>query len=105
MPTAPEATRQPSIESAPILSQPIAPVAIPLDRLPLGRSGRIVRLDGDSQRLGLLREMGLWENARVASVRRAPLGDPLQVRVFGCHLALRRKDAQAIWVTPLPEEV
>jgi hypothetical protein len=31
-------------------------------------------------------------------IRFAPLGDPMEVRVRGYHLSLRRKEAEAIWV-------
>jgi Fe2+ transport system protein FeoA len=40
--------------------------------------------------------MGLVAGARVTLVRTAPLGDPLQIRVRGYDLALRRAEAQLV---------
>jgi ferrous iron transport protein A len=33
-------------------------------------------------------------------VRYAPLGDPVEIKVRGYHLTLRRLDADQIWVKP-----
>lgn len=43
-------------------------------------------------------EMGVVPGALVCVIRAAPLGDPIEVRVRGYHLALRRTEAQAITV-------
>ena len=40
-----------------------------------------------------LMEMGLIEGAEVQVLRRAPLGDPLQVRLGDYELSLRTRDA------------
>jgi ferrous iron transport protein A len=45
-----------------------------------------------------LLEMGLTPGTVVEVVRRAPFGDPLQIRVRGSMLALRRAQAHAIQV-------
>lgn len=53
-----------------------------------------IRLDGQ---LGYrLMEMGLIEGAVVEFVRRAPFGDPLQIRVGDYDLSLRAADAERI---------
>lgn len=43
-----------------------------------------------------LMEMGLIEGAEVQVVRRAPLGDPLQVRLGDYELSLRTSEAELI---------
>ena len=43
-----------------------------------------------------LMELGLIEGARVRVLGRAPLGDPLRVRVGDYDLSLRRQDARLI---------
>jgi Fe2+ transport system protein FeoA len=53
-----------------------------------------------SQRIRLL-EMGLTEGIEFQIVRLAPLGDPIDVKVRGYHLSLRRKEAGGIRVKPL----
>ena len=43
-------------------------------------------------------EMGLLPGTEVELVRTAPLGDPLELRVRGFHLSLRKDEAQGIVV-------
>jgi len=47
-----------------------------------------------------LREMGLLPGTRVKLVRRAPLGDPIEIEVRGYHLSLRRDEAEHVVVEP-----
>jgi Fe2+ transport system protein FeoA len=43
-------------------------------------------------------EMGVVPGAKIRVVRTAPLGDPMQVCIRNCHLALRRVEAETIMV-------
>jgi ferrous iron transport protein A len=45
-----------------------------------------------------LREMGLLAGTRVTLVRTAPLGDPLEIKVRGYHLTLRKTEADHVMV-------
>ncbi|MBE2187325.1 MAG: ferrous iron transport protein A [Rhodothermales bacterium] len=45
-------------------------------------------------------ELGLLPGTAVTLVRRAPLGDPLELRVRGFHLSLRLAEARLVEVTP-----
>jgi len=45
-----------------------------------------------------LREMGLLVGTTVALVRTAPLGDPLELKVRGYRLTLRKSEAEHILV-------
>jgi ferrous iron transport protein A len=47
-----------------------------------------------------LREMGLLAGTRVTVVRTAPLGDPLELKVRGTHLTLRKAEAEHVIVEP-----
>lgn len=67
-----------------------------LDKLPDGASGVISGIRGQGARRLRLLELGLTPGTRVTVVRRAPLGDPLQLLLRGCALALRSTDAAAI---------
>ena len=49
-----------------------------------------------------LREMGLLVGTRITLVRTAPLGDPLEFKLRGYHLSLRKSEAEHILVEPLP---
>ena len=63
-----------------------------------GRICSIMGADGLSQRLA---EMGFTLGQAVRVVRFAPLGDPLQIRIRGFNVALRRTEAQRIVLDPL----
>jgi hypothetical protein len=43
-------------------------------------------------------EMGLTPGTAVTFVRRAPLYDPIEIRVRGYQLCVRRSEADAVWV-------
>lgn len=45
-----------------------------------------------------LREMGLLSGTEITYLRKAPLGDPLEIKVRGYSLSLRSKDAAEIHV-------
>jgi ferrous iron transport protein A len=47
-----------------------------------------------------LRQLGFRPDARVAVIRRAPLGDPTIYRVQDTELCLRRREAALIEVVP-----
>lgn len=59
----------------------------------------IIRALPQAQLLAIrLGEMGILCGTEVTYVRKAPLGDPLEIKVRGCSLSLRLKDAIAILV-------
>ena len=72
-----------------------------LDRLEPGQRGVILRLDGDSSAVRRLMELGLVPGTRVEVLRRAPLGDPIELRLREVHLSLRRSEAAFIHVEDL----
>jgi ferrous iron transport protein A len=47
-----------------------------------------------------LLEMGFVPGAQVALVKRAPLGDPLELRLRGYHVSLRRAEARLVQIEP-----
>ncbi len=69
-----------------------------LNVLPYGVAARVVAVDGESAVARRLMEMGVVPGAPVCVIKSAPLGDPIEVRVRGYHLALRRTEAQSIKV-------
>lgn len=44
-------------------------------------------------------EMGVVPGVSVRVIKSAPFGDPLEIRVRGYHLAMRRNEADAIEVS------
>jgi ferrous iron transport protein A len=67
-----------------------------LTDLALGATATIVSLPPGQPRL---REMGVLPGTVIKLVRRAPLGDPLEISVRGSLLSLRATEAQLIEVT------
>jgi ferrous iron transport protein A len=73
--------------------------AATLESLPYGVPARVVSVGGEGALARRLMEMGVVPGAPVCVIKSAPLGDPIEVRVRGYHLALRRSEAQVILVT------
>ncbi len=70
-----------------------------LARLAAGESAIVSEIklpEGDQSRL---LEMGLITGTSVELIRFAPLGDPIEVRVRGYLLTLRKHEADQIFVT------
>jgi Fe2+ transport system protein FeoA len=44
--------------------------------------------------------MGLLPGTTVTLVRTAPLGDPIEIKVRGYHLSLRKSEAEFVLVEP-----
>lgn len=75
-----------------------------IDRLPFGKEAVISKLLPESLpfRRKLL-AMGITPGCKVSVVRVAPLGDPLEIKMRGFFLCLRRKEAASIAVIEAPE--
>ena len=71
-----------------------------LDQLPIGDTGVIHRVGGRPRVARRLMEMGLLPGTRIEAVGRAPLGDPLEVRLRGYLFSLRHADAAHIQLLP-----
>ncbi|MHC4924109.1 MAG: FeoA family protein [Planctomycetota bacterium] len=70
-----------------------------LDELAVGAApARILGLTGDPLLRERIAELGLTPGQEVRVLRRAPLGDPMEVSVRGFALALRRDEAAAVLV-------
>ncbi len=71
-----------------------------LDQLGIGQSAPILRLTLDPSHSAQLMEMGLYEGARVTLLGRAPMGDPLELRVGDFRLSLRKAQASGVELGP-----
>ena len=69
-----------------------------LDELQPGQAAVIALVQGTGALRHHLLDMGLTPRAEVSFVKRAPMGDPIQVKVRGYELTLRVEDAQKIMV-------
>lgn len=69
-----------------------------LDQLCPGKTGTVLRLTGKGGYRKRLMEMGLSSGTDFQVLRIAPLGDPVEVRVRGYLLSLRKSEASQIKV-------
>ncbi len=69
-----------------------------LASLPIGESAVIASLAADTSACRRLRELGFSQGNEVHALFRAPLGDPTAYAVCGTVMALRRSDAEKIFL-------
>lgn len=77
---------------------------LPLGVLALGEHAYISRVDGRTDMNCRLAELGFLPGTRVYCELISPAGDPAAYRVRGALIALRRRDADTVWVTGRGEE-
>jgi ferrous iron transport protein A len=70
----------------------------PLTSLDVGSSATVAEIKVAPEHRGRLLEMGLLVGTSVELIRFAPLGDPVEIKVRGYHLTLRKHEAEQIWV-------
>jgi len=76
------------------------PALQPLTSVPLGSPAIVVEINLPPESRPRLMEMGLLVGTAVELVRFAPLGDPVEIKVRGYHLTLRKHEAERILVQP-----
>lgn len=74
--------------------------ALSLRLLKKGEKARIARITAEGELGRRIRDMGLVPGAEVAIVGRAPLKDPVALRLKGFTLSLRNNEADYILVSP-----
>ena len=70
-----------------------------LTNLPIGTTAKVIAVNGNNAITKRLMEMGVVPGVSVRVVKSAPFGDPLEIRVRGYHLAMRKNEADAIEVS------
>ena len=73
-------------------------MAAKLSGLAIGASAKVSEMPKQGASFLRLREMGLSPGVTVQLIRAAPMGDPLEIKVRGYHLTLRKADAEQISV-------
>jgi len=69
-----------------------------LSELKKGDRGRVVKINGKGKICQRLVDMGLIAGSEVEMQRVAPLGDPIEIRVKGYNLSLRKEEATGVSV-------
>ncbi len=75
-----------------------------LAELEIGQRAIVKDVVGEGRMMVRLLEMGFVPGVSVALVKRAPLGDPLELRLRGYHVSLRRAEAGAVLVEARVDE-
>ena len=70
----------------------------PLTSLAPGQHGTIAEIRVPVEHRSRLLEMGVLVGTPVELVRFAPLGDPIEIKIRGYHLSLRRQEAGLIFL-------
>ena len=78
----------------------MAELSQPLTTLRLGGDATVSEIKLPSGQRGRLLEMGILVGTPLRLIRFAPMGDPVEIKVRGYHLTLRRQDAEQIMVRP-----
>ena len=69
-----------------------------LKNVKVGKTARVVKLHGEGPLRRRIMDMGITKGVEVYVRKVAPLGDPIELRVRGYELSLRKDDADMIEV-------
>ncbi|MGX7205174.1 FeoA family protein [Enterococcus pingfangensis] len=72
---------------------------VSLDQLSVGEQGVIVNVHGSGSIKRRLMDMGLTKGTPIKIVKLAPLGDPIELRVRGYELSLRKSESEMVIVS------
>ncbi|MGM0167453.1 ferrous iron transporter A [Enterococcus sp. AZ135] len=72
---------------------------VSLDQLSAGEQGVVVNVHGTGAVKRRLMDMGLTKGTQVKVVKLAPLGDPIELRVRGYELSLRKNESEMVVVS------
>ncbi len=76
---------------------------ISLRKLEVGQFARVASIHSDGELGRRIRDMGIVPGVEIEVVGRAPLRDPVALRLLGFTLTLRNNEADHIFVELLPE--
>lgn len=66
--------------------------------LKINQEANIIDVEGEGPLRRRLLEMGILPNTLIKVIKKAPLGDPLEISIRGYELSLRKEDAKSIKV-------
>jgi ferrous iron transport protein A len=74
---------------------------ITLNELKIGERARLIRVRGHGEIHKRLIDMGMVPGVVISVERIAPLGDPIDFKLRGYHLSLRKEEAKLVTVESL----
>ena len=75
-----------------------------LSELKKGEHGQIIHVGGEGQLRRHFLDMGLIEGTGIEYMKTAPMGDPIEYRIWGYELTLRKDDAACIDIELVDEK-
>lgn len=74
-----------------------------LKDISVGKSGRVITVDGEKTLRRRLLEMGITPRTVITVKKVAPMGDPIEIRLRGYALTIRLEEAENITVEEVRE--
>lgn len=74
-----------------------------LAEVPIGHDVRVLNVNGSGRIAKRLMEMGVVPGVSMKIVKAAPFGDPIQLRLLGYNLAVRRTEADTVEVEEISD--
>lgn len=71
---------------------------VSLDSIANGNKCTVLSIDGIKALKRRIMDMGITKGVEVMAIKRAPMGDPIEIKVRGYLLTLRADDAKKILV-------
>lgn len=75
-----------------------------LSQMKIGSQGKIVKVGGEGALRDRFLDMGLTPKTMVKVIKKAPLGDPIEITLRSYELTLRMADAEKIEVEEITTE-
>ena len=75
-----------------------------LDELEIGKSGKVISIKGSGATRQHLLDMGIIPDATIKLIKYAPMGDPIEFKIHGYELTLRKDDAKNIEIIDYEEK-
>ncbi len=69
-----------------------------LDKIKDGQFCQVIKINIDSEIKNRLLDMGIVTNTKIKMIKKAPLGDPIQIYLRGYNLSIRKSIAEKIQV-------
>jgi Fe2+ transport system protein FeoA len=69
-----------------------------LDKVLPGQKGKVIKITGNGFIRQRILDMGIVKGTEIEVERVAPLGDPIEIKVKGYHLSLRKAEAANIYL-------
>ena len=64
----------------------------------VGKTAKVIKLHGEGPLKRRIMDMGITKGVEIYVRKLAPLGDPIEIRVRGYELTLRKADAEMVEV-------